>query len=138
MNFCVLHLGDYQMIFNPSSSFSIEVLDDDSHGHANQLGCPTLLPFPSSGLLLEAEESNQKRVTAYNPSGWGSTSSLHANLSNRYDPFSTLPLRALMRSKSITLMRTMSQIRSIDWKKIPVSLTELCIDTTLRCGQSFR
>ncbi|KAF2674529.1 mitochondrial glycosylase/lyase [Microthyrium microscopicum] len=24
------------------------------------------------------------------------------------------------------------------WKKLPVSLTELCIDTTLRCGQSFR
>ncbi|KAH7328851.1 DNA glycosylase [Stachybotrys elegans] len=25
-----------------------------------------------------------------------------------------------------------------DWRKLPVSLTELCIDTTLRCGQSFR
>ncbi|KAE9974700.1 hypothetical protein BLS_002945 [Venturia inaequalis] len=25
-----------------------------------------------------------------------------------------------------------------DWKKLPVSLTELCINTTLRCGQSFR
>jgi len=24
------------------------------------------------------------------------------------------------------------------WHKLPVSLTELCIDTTLRCGQSFR
>ena len=26
----------------------------------------------------------------------------------------------------------------MSWRKIPVSLTELCIDTTLRCGQSFR
>lgn len=25
-----------------------------------------------------------------------------------------------------------------EWKKLPVSLTELCINTTLRCGQSFR
>ncbi|KAF2403825.1 hypothetical protein EJ06DRAFT_541484 [Trichodelitschia bisporula] len=25
-----------------------------------------------------------------------------------------------------------------NWKKLPVSLTELCINTTLRCGQSFR
>ncbi|KAL9103426.1 MAG: hypothetical protein Q9163_001528 [Psora crenata] len=24
------------------------------------------------------------------------------------------------------------------WRKLPVSLTELCLDTTLRCGQSFR
>ncbi|MCJ1249078.1 8-oxoguanine glycosylase ogg1 [Trapelia coarctata] len=26
----------------------------------------------------------------------------------------------------------------MSWRKLPVSLTELCIDTTLRCGQSFR
>ncbi|KAK4451460.1 DNA glycosylase [Podospora aff. communis PSN243] len=25
-----------------------------------------------------------------------------------------------------------------EWKKLPLSLAELCIDTTLRCGQSFR
>ncbi|KAK4240344.1 N-glycosylase/DNA lyase [Achaetomium macrosporum] len=25
-----------------------------------------------------------------------------------------------------------------DWRKLPLSLSELCIDTTLRCGQSFR
>ncbi|KAI1300319.1 DNA glycosylase [Xylaria venustula] len=25
-----------------------------------------------------------------------------------------------------------------EWRKLPLSLTELCIDTTLRCGQSFR
>lgn len=24
------------------------------------------------------------------------------------------------------------------WSRLPVSLAELCIDTTLRCGQSFR
>ncbi|KAL9604783.1 MAG: hypothetical protein Q9219_000231 [cf. Caloplaca sp. 3 TL-2023] len=29
-------------------------------------------------------------------------------------------------------------MRSIAWRKLPVSLTELCLDTTLRCGQSFR
>ncbi|KAH7123986.1 DNA glycosylase [Dendryphion nanum] len=28
--------------------------------------------------------------------------------------------------------------RATEWKKLPVSLTELCINTTLRCGQSFR
>jgi N-glycosylase/DNA lyase len=28
--------------------------------------------------------------------------------------------------------------RISDWKKLPVTLAELCIDTTLRCGQSFR
>ncbi|RCI14619.1 hypothetical protein L249_6373 [Ophiocordyceps polyrhachis-furcata BCC 54312] len=28
--------------------------------------------------------------------------------------------------------------RTPDWRKIPVSLSELCIDTTLRCGQAFR
>ena len=26
----------------------------------------------------------------------------------------------------------------MNWRKLPVSLSELCIDTTLRCGQSFR
>jgi N-glycosylase/DNA lyase len=25
-----------------------------------------------------------------------------------------------------------------EWRKLPVSLAELCIDTVLRCGQSFR
>lgn len=25
-----------------------------------------------------------------------------------------------------------------EWRKLPVSLNELCINTTLRCGQSFR
>ncbi|KAL4803223.1 DNA glycosylase [Aspergillus unguis] len=25
-----------------------------------------------------------------------------------------------------------------EWRKLPISLTELCINTTLRCGQSFR
>ena len=24
------------------------------------------------------------------------------------------------------------------WKKLPLALSELCIDTSLRCGQSFR
>ncbi|OCL02053.1 hypothetical protein AOQ84DRAFT_349710 [Glonium stellatum] len=32
----------------------------------------------------------------------------------------------------------MTAIRKTDWQKLPVSLTELCINTTLRCGQSFR
>src|SRR4051812_36270996 len=29
-------------------------------------------------------------------------------------------------------------LRVSEWRKLPVSLTELCINTTLRCGQSFR
>lgn len=32
----------------------------------------------------------------------------------------------------------MTAIKTPDWRKLPLSLTELCIDTTLRCGQSFR
>jgi len=32
----------------------------------------------------------------------------------------------------------MTNLRISDWRKLPVSLAELCIDTTLRCGQSFR
>ncbi|KAK2794812.1 8-oxoguanine glycosylase ogg1 [Onygenales sp. PD_12] len=32
----------------------------------------------------------------------------------------------------------MSIGRFSEWRKLPVSLTELCINTTLRCGQSFR
>ncbi|KAF2792869.1 hypothetical protein K505DRAFT_408381 [Melanomma pulvis-pyrius CBS 109.77] len=29
-------------------------------------------------------------------------------------------------------------MRAAEWHRLPVSLTELCINTTLRCGQSFR
>ncbi|KAF2203537.1 hypothetical protein GQ43DRAFT_411362 [Delitschia confertaspora ATCC 74209] len=29
-------------------------------------------------------------------------------------------------------------IRTAEWHKLPISLSELCINTTLRCGQSFR
>ncbi|KAI9735678.1 MAG: 8-oxoguanine glycosylase ogg1 [Cirrosporium novae-zelandiae] len=29
-------------------------------------------------------------------------------------------------------------LRVTEWRKLPVSLTELCLNTTLRCGQSFR
>ncbi|KAF7952777.1 hypothetical protein EAE96_006003 [Botrytis aclada] len=32
----------------------------------------------------------------------------------------------------------MGNLRISEWKKLPVNLAELCIDTTLRCGQSFR
>ncbi|KAI0196866.1 DNA glycosylase [Astrocystis sublimbata] len=32
----------------------------------------------------------------------------------------------------------MPSLRILEWRKLPLSLTELCIDTTLRCGQSFR
>ncbi|KAM0332369.1 hypothetical protein ACHAQA_002646 [Verticillium albo-atrum] len=32
----------------------------------------------------------------------------------------------------------MTLARVTEWRKLPLSLTELCIDTTLRCGQSFR
>jgi N-glycosylase/DNA lyase len=29
-------------------------------------------------------------------------------------------------------------LKAAEWHKLPVSLAELCINTTLRCGQSFR
>ena len=32
----------------------------------------------------------------------------------------------------------MTKACALQWQKIPVSLAELCLDTTLRCGQSFR
>ncbi|KAI9794212.1 MAG: 8-oxoguanine glycosylase ogg1 [Peltula sp. TS41687] len=32
----------------------------------------------------------------------------------------------------------MASGRVTEWRKLPVSLAELCIDTSLRCGQSFR
>ncbi|KAF2088246.1 hypothetical protein K490DRAFT_40434 [Saccharata proteae CBS 121410] len=32
----------------------------------------------------------------------------------------------------------MGNLRITEWQRLPVSLTELCINTTLRCGQSFR
>ncbi|KAH9840458.1 putative N-glycosylase/DNA lyase [Teratosphaeria destructans] len=32
----------------------------------------------------------------------------------------------------------MGALHLADWQKLPVSLAELCINTTLRCGQSFR
>lgn len=32
----------------------------------------------------------------------------------------------------------MGALKTAEWRKLPLSLTELCIDTTLRCGQSFR
>ncbi|KAI1808353.1 DNA glycosylase [Daldinia bambusicola] len=32
----------------------------------------------------------------------------------------------------------MAPVRLSDWRKLPLSLTDLCIETTLRCGQSFR
>ncbi|KAI1143508.1 8-oxoguanine DNA-glycosylase [Hypoxylon sp. FL0543] len=32
----------------------------------------------------------------------------------------------------------MSPIRVSEWRKLPLSLTDFCIETTLRCGQSFR
>ncbi|KAG7292076.1 hypothetical protein NEMBOFW57_002108 [Staphylotrichum longicolle] len=32
----------------------------------------------------------------------------------------------------------MGAAKAADWRKLPLSLTELSIDTTLRCGQSFR
>ncbi|OTB08765.1 hypothetical protein M426DRAFT_316787 [Hypoxylon sp. CI-4A] len=32
----------------------------------------------------------------------------------------------------------MTALRVSEWRKLPLSLTDLCIETTLRCGQSFR
>lgn len=27
--------------------------------------------------------------------------------------------------------------KAVEWRKLPLSLTELCIDTTLRCGRMY-
>ncbi|KAB8606272.1 hypothetical protein FH972_025901 [Carpinus fangiana] len=32
----------------------------------------------------------------------------------------------------------MAGLKSSEWRKLPIGLTELCLDTTVRCGQSFR
>lgn len=32
----------------------------------------------------------------------------------------------------------MSAMRATEWRKLPITVTELCLATTLRCGQSFR
>lgn len=32
----------------------------------------------------------------------------------------------------------MALAKMMEWRKLPVALTELCLATTLRCGQSFR
>jgi hypothetical protein len=32
----------------------------------------------------------------------------------------------------------MTITKMLEWKTLPVALTELCLATTLRCGQSFR
>ena len=37
-----------------------------------------------------------------------------------------------------TIRIYIASMQAIQWRKLPVSLKELCIDTTLRCGQSFR
>jgi hypothetical protein len=62
--------------------------------------------------------------------------------------------RALASSRAIDFIQELKAARCLDttfltsttetimivdgWRKLPVSLTELCINTTLRCGQSFR
>ncbi|KAK4189013.1 DNA glycosylase [Podospora australis] len=38
----------------------------------------------------------------------------------------------------MTAPRIIPRPRVSEWRKLPLSLAELCIDTTLRCGQSFR
>jgi hypothetical protein len=38
----------------------------------------------------------------------------------------------------LSLSASNMALRAAEWHKLPTSLTELCINTTLRCGQSFR
>ena len=38
----------------------------------------------------------------------------------------------------LNYFQLMANLRVSEWRKLPLSLTELCIETTLRCGQSFR
>ena len=44
----------------------------------------------------------------------------------------------LVQTLTISSSITMAKVMVSEWKKLPVSLAELCLDTTLRCGQSFR
>lgn len=37
-----------------------------------------------------------------------------------------------------TTSMAVDQGRASEWRKMPMALSELCLDTTLRCGQSFR
>lgn len=47
-------------------------------------------------------------------------------------------LQSLRRSASAALNSAMATGRMTEWRKLPIALTELCLATTLRCGQSFR
>ena len=42
------------------------------------------------------------------------------------------------RFTSHIIIEGMAKTPALQWRRIPVSLVELCLDTTLRCGQSFR
>lgn len=42
------------------------------------------------------------------------------------------------RGRPITKIIFMAPVRVTEWRKLPISLSELCIETSLRCGQSFR
>lgn len=44
----------------------------------------------------------------------------------------------LRRLESVIWISNMSLGVLSEWQKLPLSLSELCINTTLRCGQSFR
>ena len=39
---------------------------------------------------------------------------------------------------TVLLGAIMGALNLSEWRKLPMSLSELCINTTLRCGQSFR
>ncbi|PGH17874.1 hypothetical protein AJ79_00773 [Helicocarpus griseus UAMH5409] len=57
------------------------------------------------------------------------------NISGGKDSSSQQQLPQLL---SFALIPAMSISAFSEWRKLPISLTELCINTTLRCGQSFR
>lgn len=43
-----------------------------------------------------------------------------------------------MKHHLYTQYDNMGALNLVEWQKLPISLSELCINTTLRCGQSFR
>lgn len=54
--------------------------------------------------------------------------------------FNTRPSTSALDTRRIEVPANLiaMAMRAAEWHKLPTSLTELCINTTLRCGQSFR
>ena len=50
----------------------------------------------------------------------------------------SISLASTLTQRTTYPTNTMGGLNLAEWQKLPISLSELCINTTLRCGQSFR